>query len=803
MIKTRRSSNRTNWVMDERYLVLILLISSLLFLGCTETHEYGGDTLILSRKDVSDINGDGVGDIATYVFLPKEYSAVSLQKVVVVKPYWDLSKINVSLDSDDGQESKVVRLYITNTSIFDQMEYHLDQFDAKRKGTANSGETQCKRLMVLDRPDLPCVDEHTCAQACMASPVCKHYYEGVGQPFVQQMLELNEGFDQMDSEVEHLRSLIHKLKVTSNNMSQSDVEEFMETLYRISYLGAEINNNPIINPNVYGGVCEQIDYDNRELTIIGNLLTTNMVIETSGPNVSMNRELPEYEYVDYYVVLLMKFPSQSISYEEMIVKDKLPDIQMYDLVIDSNFTELSNNSVVWHIRKIGSGDVESYMAYSFRSKKLMDEDEILSSMYYPTVEIKTVSPGSPALRPLTSLFTSVFSFVRPLTNYHVALVMGLFVILLIIRFLYLLITFIISLLTGLVKRDASRSIKEWIGQGSPNYKKYIIIGLVLALVGSVVSLILSRDGPSEFDLSQVVSILRQDIVQTVLSVLFLVGLLTFWFSLEDGVRRLLGGIPKRTTLIKRNLKDLDELNQRIGKINRLLSEARKLHLNISDEEKTLFSIPIDRIKRLINEINDQKTAHVLLEESLSRTEMLEKTLSDKLNKAKLYLKKVEVEIPKLLADNNSFNIDNLVEIPSEWRNWAVEQYILTHPEKELVLENNTVKHPTEREQKQRIINFVRDMVRSGVQKVSIHKLTGEVKSYKIEGVNQEYLFLLYTKLLKSFKDKEDHYLYFRTSNHSVFVLFKPSKNMIITLVGPKNKEIRWYLGLIDIVNKYF
>jgi len=795
------------------FFLLFMLLGSTLAVSVAEP----GSHLTLLRKDVSDVNGDGIYDFATYTFLPIEYKHATVQKIILVSPEWNLSDINVNL-TEPG-EGIVLRYHIDNSSVFDKIDEHINTFDRLRSNEETiRGEAQCKQYLGLGRKDLPCTDINSCSIACQGAPICKQMYMGIGQQFIQDLLDLQDGFNAMDSEVSHLRFLTDELRNNSSDIPKSLIEGYLATIEKISYIGTKINNNPIINVYntgegkgySYGGLCNVINYDTDELQTIYNLLTTNLVIETTHQNkIHIKKETPKYSEVTYKVILLIDFKSKGI-YENALIYDDLPKgLNYWDVNINSNFTTIENKSVVWNIKKIGTGErLQSYVVYSFKSDKILDQSEISDKMSTPKIKVYEFSvTNSPYLAPVFSIISEVFTVVRPNTNYYIALSIAIFILIIILKVIIIILTLIWDVILGLLTRKGiMNSIKIWVGHGSPTFWQYLLIGFILTVLGVGFSLYLDGESPYNLDYSSVGYVMKDNAVQSILSTIILIGLLTFVFSLEDGLRGKLGGfsVSSKKKLIKRNLKDLSELKKKIADTNDLIREAKKYHINTSDEESCIFSIPIKRIDKLVTEINDQRTAKNLIEESLARVDMGYKSLKEKIKNAKHYAGLAELQFDRMLEESGRINIDSLVNIPKEWRDWAVEYYILHHPENNLVIDNRTVKVATPiMAEKKTIIDIVRILSEAGVKKMMIHSIKGEVKSYKVDNVNQEYLFMLLNKIRKIIQPIVKHpyyYIFLRTRTSTLFIWFLLDKGLIISLVSEEDKTVNCFLEMMQKIS---
>ena len=784
--------------------ILVLLFAltiALVLSGCTKTVEKTGGALILSRSELRDINGDGIDDVATYVFAPIDYDYATVQKIVLVSPEWNMSSISVNLNETGAGAT---RYHIDNISAFEEMRKHVDAFDNKRSNKKSiTGEAQCEQYLGLGREELPCKDVHSCEVSCQGAPICKEWLDGLGEPFAHDLLYLQTKFDEMDTYISRLNVLINDMEQNRGAIPREDADEFLSLLQKINYLGNEINNNPIINPNMYN-LCNNIDYDSAELQGLSDVFMSNFIIETPG-NVNIAQGTPVYSYVDYKMFLLIIFKSSG-AYENMLVYDELPKNMDYrEVLIDSNFTEMNGTTIIWNLKKVGTGDVDSYAAYSLKSNTLLDSDHITSSLSSPRITIETLSIlEAPYVKPVVSLMAGSFNFVKPFTNYYVALAVSVFFIVLIIWVILLLLSLLWNVLLGIFSQASlGEGLKKWVGKGNPKYAQYLILGIAIFAIALAASFFMDGYMPSNLDFKAMSSDLRANPAQTVASVAMFIGLLTIMFSIEEGLRGMGGGfrVSKKQGLLQQNLKDLEELKKEIKQLNENMSFAHKYHINTSEEESIIYSIPLERMENLIIHKGDQATAKQMLDESLARVDMGIKTIGNKIDEAEKYINEATGYIEKMLKEQGSVNVDSLVTIPKDWREWAVEYYLMIHPEKDLIIERGMLKPVSVAKTKKKTFNEVSEaLLQKGVDRIIHYSIDGEVNSYNVENVNTEYLFLLLNKMRRAIlplPKEGKQYLFLRTRNSTVFILFMISKGQMLLLETEKDRPVDWYLETVE------
>lgn len=302
--------------MEIKYLVVgvlfILLIILLFSFGCTTpVSQEGGYKEVISEVYESDINNDGAMDTATYIFTEQIYNSTTFQRVITVKPKWDLSNTSINIETEkNGEETSefpaAYKYYFDNGTVAELRGY-LYNFDNKRSNEAAvTGEAQCIQYLGLGRTDIPCIDIHSCSQACIGAPICKTIFQFVGEPFAEDLLELNNGFKEMDIKIEEAYALLDELEKDESNIKKETLEEFIEKIEEIYILGGNINLNSIINPNIYGGLCNQINYDNSELQKIYDTIYANLHVESLGVPVTAQIEKLRHQLNMLSIVYLSK-----------------------------------------------------------------------------------------------------------------------------------------------------------------------------------------------------------------------------------------------------------------------------------------------------------------------------------------------------------------------------------------------------------------------------------------------------------------------------------------------------------------
>ncbi len=791
--------------------ILFILLFSF---GCTApVYQEGGDNEKIQEIYEVDLNKDGIADTTTYVFQKQEYNETDLQRIMIVKPQFDLSKLEIEI-TEVGD-----KYYFENLSIT-ELKFYLNNFDNKRSNeVAVTGEAQCKQYLGLNREDLPCISTDTCAKSCIGAPLCKSIYQYVGEPFAQDLYELNNGFNKMNTYIYELEVLFNEMEGTEKDLEKQKLEQVIEKIEQMYMLGKQINQNPIINKQVYY-LCNNINYDNTELQNILDKISENLKTETFGQTTNTNIEKTNMpiESVKYDVYLQINEKSNR-SFSSIRIIDMIPEelnINSSTLKVSSNFSTINTTipSVEWKINKAGGGNIQSFMTYSFESEKLVNKTWLENNIKTPLISVESFSMGG---TPLTTGFFGyiniIFSFFFNFSNYFIALALTGALIIIILRLFELLISLIWNLILGTSKRQNFLTIKKnWLGKANPKYRQYLLLGGILVLSGMIITFIYPSQIQDNIIILEMVG--HNIMLEPILgfsSILILLGIVSLYFGTEELIKGtiLQSGYYESAEKIakKSNIDDLQKLEESMKAVEDRIKGALELKIDVSEEQELLYSIPISRIKELI-EKNDQRTAKKVIEQSINRCEFNIGTIDKKIQTATDIWENWNNKFDKLLKEKGEIRKEMLVDIPRTWRAWALEKYLIENLDKDLIIETGILKKmEIKRVKKKGITEILENIINENkeILNAAIVRIDGKVMASALnKNSNASLISLMISRMIKSIKIIETRaktgdteYLVARAGKELFFI--KPIGDLILVYITTSKTSLNL---LTEITEKY-
>ncbi|MFA5382437.1 MAG: hypothetical protein WC356_04670 [Candidatus Micrarchaeia archaeon] len=746
----------------QKRIILGLLLILLFTFGCTApVYQEGGNPEKISKIYESDINNDGIIESATYIFEEQTYNnSIITQKIISIKPNFNLSKLSINIENEKIDD----KYYFENLTI-EELKIYLNNFDKKRSNiVAVTGEAQCKQYLGLNREDLPCISVDTCAKACIGAPICQFIYLNMGEPFAEDLFELNSNFNEMDNKIKEIDIIFNEIEGNENDLEKEKIESIIQKIEQISILGGKINQNPIIDKNVYY-LCNQINYDNTELQKIYDAISNNLKTEYSGEiikNKIQKTEAP-VDYVKYDIYIQITEESDR-PFSTIKIVDKIPDsinIDKTTLKTSSNFSIINPDSVEWSINKAGGGEISSFIMYSFESDELINKEWIENNLKTPYITIESFSLGG---TPLTSIFLGFinlgFTFFFNFSNYFIAFAFVCALLLIILRLIEMLLLFFWYFITGTSKRQDLNTIKNnWLGKSNPKYLQYIILGVGLLIFGLLLNFISPSNIPDK-------TLILENIgynmtifpIGGIISFLILFGLVSIYFSIEDFFK---GSILKtgyyesaQKIAKKINLENLKVLEQKIEEVQKKMVKTAELKIDISEEQEILNSIPLVRIKELIQK-NEQNTAKKVIEQSINRCEFSIGTIEKKIEIANDIWKNWKTKFDQLLKKDGEIRKEMLIDIPRTWRSWTLEKYLTENLDKDLIIENGILKKIEIKKMRKKDFTEILDSLISnneGIKNAAIVRIDGKMMASVLDKkINSSLVSLMLARMTKSIK----------------------------------------------------
>ncbi|MFA5106444.1 MAG: hypothetical protein WC506_05810 [Candidatus Micrarchaeia archaeon] len=701
-------------------LAVALLFFTLFVAGCVrELPASQPQSEALFKTVTYDSTGSGTPDTFTYVFEPWEYNNLTIQRILVAKQHSVLQQEKIAapnFTSDSAQAANLSAAIAPSSSEY-KISIGIDSLLAIRSNLQSylsskaGAEAECRRILGLDRSDLPCVDMASCAKACY-TPICQPFAQGAGEPFVKSLLDLNTASKSLETEVNSAINLVDLMSSDVNNIKPGDIELLANRFSKIRELASTVNRNDILNPSAYA-LCAPFNYQSQLITdsegiaksakIKVTFQDANNSLTLSSPISFVSTPVSESDYYDYTNIFLVSSNSTASQLKSFTLDDSLPsklNVPLETVTYPTNYSSLSQFplSVKFSIVEIGGSGIGRTLSYSFKSKVFAGSSFATSSVSTPAVSLSVVSLYSmPIVSQLLQNSNVLYAALSPSLGFYLALAILAFLFFVLVgRLLWTALRFVYAIFNGLVsKMQMSSVIYDFAGHANRENNVYFAVGLLLLAVGFYLS-----QGPAvelagqAIDPDTIISVFSQDPFRAFGFVLFLFGLISIYLVVEDILKGVVLG-KKYTTI-----PSVISHNDNVERFNRLVSltkecealigRAAQANIDTSNERQALHSIPYTHIRNLV-ESGEEEAAFVALERYVSKIEGLNKDLNEKVVVVKENSARWVEIVGNSLKLHKEVASESLVDIPVEWRKQALEEYLALHKDENLKLEAGVLK----------------------------------------------------------------------------------------------------------------
>ncbi|HQT45234.1 MAG TPA: hypothetical protein PLO51_04590, partial [Candidatus Micrarchaeota archaeon] len=428
----------------------------------------------------------------------------------------------------------------------------------------SSAEAECKRILGLDRPDLPCTDMQTCQKACY-TPICQPFAAGAGEPFLKSMADLSAGTKALEDEVSSSINLVDLMASNTNDIRPGDIELLENRLANITSLSAQINANDILNPNAYA-LCAPFKYDTSLISNSKDIASTAKIQVTfTGANQStvtltapVSFSSPAQSSTDYYEytnIFLLNSNTSGSQLKSVQLVDSLPsklNVPIESVTYPTNYSSLSQFplSVQFKIVEIGGSGIGRTLSYSFNSKVPIDGAFAAKSVPTPAVSLSVVSLYSmPVVAQLLQNSSMLYSIINPALGFYLSLAIIAFLLfILVVRVAWSALRLVYAVFTGLMaKARMDTVIYDFAGHANKDNNIYFAVGILLIGAGYYLSLGPAVPNSAALDPDFALATLSADPVRAFGGVLFLFGLISLYLVIEDILKGVVLG-KKYTTI---------------------------------------------------------------------------------------------------------------------------------------------------------------------------------------------------------------------------------------------------------------
>ncbi|MCC7569760.1 hypothetical protein KO465_00240 [Candidatus Micrarchaeota archaeon] len=722
--------------------LIIPFIFLLFFLGCVaETIEYAQKSETVEMIYLEDFDRDDVIDRTVYSFEPVIYGDETFVKRYILESYvYDLSEVTVEF-SKTQDINYTIKKQTLPQSVITGLKNDLDSFKQTKSASEKESLRQLGLYDEITDNIYYCSDQVSCLRRCH-TPKCELGRDTGGAVFINQMIDLSISIQELNKDINSLEVYLN------NNLNNNLTDEGISELYgKIKLVGEKsnaVNTNPLVSAHAGAlKISSPIDYRIEYLNSMINKIEKNTYLESEDittQGASFIYRSPPLKSVEY-VVILESYHNSNSPYVSIILEDEvIPGAE--NVLISSNYTNVEDGKISWKLSQVGGQNIPGYVVYGFSTKTPIN-NQTLSKLQSPKISV-TKAEVEQSIWVLYSL-----DIINGLTGmlfifgayFSIGIFFGLLGVL--ARLIVWGIEFLWELIVGILsKKELKKIFYEWMGLARPDYIQYAGLAILLIIFSAI--LCFGADVQYFKDLDSFLQYLFSNIIGTIGAFLVFLSILSLYFSLEEYIKLKVFLRPvSENDLKERNLKSLDHLNEQISKIYELLHKASSLRIDASEERESLLSIPVKRVTQLINEVDDQSQARVLVEQAISRAEYCTKSLEQKINFINAKWPEWESIISELLNKKQKVSLGEILDIPKEWRELALERFLILHPEKNLIIEKNILRPITGKDKRVPLSKLPFPAAK--------FTITGEPDNYPFESGNSNLIGTLIHRMMSSVK----------------------------------------------------
>ncbi|MBN2477897.1 hypothetical protein JXB01_01265 [Candidatus Micrarchaeota archaeon] len=627
----------------------ILLLSAVLMVlsGCVTETEFSS----VSKESAADFQSfdfDGNGIVDAYSYISNTYSpegtSVTLQRTVLASAERESS--GISFENISFTNAQEIKMEYNNL-----VESSQEEFDV------------CSSKLGLQ--NVQCPDENTCVKICSSySPVCRRVSEDYPDILGPSILSFQKNKIDSVNKIDSMKNKIFSVEM----LSPAQLEDLADDLVDLKNSITALYTNPLYL--VEGpAICT---YSETPLKILDQMSEKIAGISTIDK---------EYEYT---VLIRIQNKDNKQSYEDIFVKDVVPAEYTSGSLYSTQNIKIEGDAVFWDAVR-PYGDETRYAVYTFKSSTPPQD----IAWNKASVKIKSLDLS------ILAFSFSVFDFFIISGDYYLSLSMAVLLpaVIFVVIINILLFAFF-YLRAKLEKKSQYRAVKDFVGVTNPNWRKDIIFGAVLFLVGSGLSFFTAvTDG--ELVIPNAINYILTDYVGLISTFCIVFGGVTVYLGLQSKIKEMLLQSTYRVTIQEDKeaaLSNLADLKEKSAELKKFIDELSKEEFDISDAYRVYTSIPLKKINTLAEKKDTSENVEVM--KLLNMVENAVELLKEKKENAEQSWQSWENYISKQLEDKEDLYVSTLITIPSSLRLWAVNRYIQKHLEEGLALEGELIRKKT-------------------------------------------------------------------------------------------------------------
>jgi predicted regulator of Ras-like GTPase activity (Roadblock/LC7/MglB family) len=412
-------------------------------------------------------------------------------------------------------------------------------------------------------------------------------------------------------------------------------------------------------------------------------------------NVTIKREIVSERKVGNVVTTTLRvFGNKTKSVSNIEIREVIPvalSRELDKINFETRYDEVVKKDppfvVSWKFTLSGEEEVEKDFSYTTVVYQEINS-EWLANEVSPIVEIDVINPQS---NPMIVAFTSfnegyMKMLVSSIPNYYVALAIYFSTLLCMIFVLYELFTLIAAFVSSMMKRTKFKDeIYRFIGHGRKSSIVWIIAGIGLIIVGSIICMVMQETEDS-VNLEMIVRVASNP-AMAVGIILFVIGAITLYTVVMDLIKGTIFGEKyffEPIDIVKTRINDS---KTRMNEMQEKIEECSSLGIGTETEllALTTHKRKIDSVEQSLDIENAEEyvpiVTRILSELESGLTEVEEK--KSLYNNWPLWKESID----KILIAKDNVAPEDLLSVPEQWRRWSLTRYLSEHLGEALTIDN--------------------------------------------------------------------------------------------------------------------
>lgn len=415
-------------------------------------------------------------------------------------------------------------------------------------------------------------------------------------------------------------------------------------------------------------------------------------------NVSIQREIYVERGVGNIVTVRLTLISEAsgqltdISIDEIISPALTTKFE--SLNFTTQYSEVARKeppiSVIWKYTFSGNERIVKTIEYSIVVYQDLTRSWIEKNVRSPDLEVGRPDPTTLTLfGTFTRANDDLFNALKSSVDFYLAVAIYSAVLFFVFILILEILAVVGAFVAALYKRSGFRGeVYNWIGHGRSDNNLWVGIGVALIIIGSAIIMV-TVEAPGSASMSTFVRI-GSNLPKGIGSVIVLLGLVSVMYVMLDLVKGIIFGRRYMLGPLDIAKQQLDLLREKLAALEKRIADIAQIGIDTAAEE-LIHQIENTRAGRVSNEINDENVNLLMpiITKSISDVEAAIDGLNMK-QEINAHWPAWSANIDELLSEREHIAPSDLINVPEQWRKWALTRYLGEHIGEAISLERGVL-----------------------------------------------------------------------------------------------------------------